>query len=222
MSLSSLDILEVGCAEGGTIKKLSDYGSRVRGLELEPARVKSALEINPELKIEVGDITDDSILKDIEETFDLIIVRDVIEHIPDKQLAFGNLVRLLRTNGFLYITFPPRYSPYAGHQQHAKSLMAKGPYIHLLPSAIFRWLCKSLGESDFFIEQVLYNYYNGLSISTFIKMYNNFYFKNVETKCFLVRPIFRTRFGLNSVEIPNIAGIREIFALGCESILVKE
>lgn len=221
VNLATISIMEVGCAEGGTIRKLSDYGARVQGIELEPARVELALDINPDLNIEIGDITDKHIFKNIGETFDLIIIRDVIEHILDKQTAFGNLARLLKTGGTLYITFPPLYSPFAGHQQHAKSLIAKGPYIYLLPLVIFRWLCKSLGESDYFIQQVLSNYHNGLSINSFIKMYNNHGFINKETKYFLMRPIFKTRFGLNIVEIPNIHGIRGIIALGCESILVK-
>jgi len=222
LNLASLNILEVGCAEGGTIKKLSDYGANVRGIELEPARVDLALNISPDLNIEIGDITDNNIFAAIGETFDLIIIRDVIEHITDKLAAFGNLTRLLRAGGFLYITFPPRYSPFAGHQQHAQSIIAKGPYIHLLPSIIFKWLCKSLGETDFFIEQVLNNYRNGLSIGSFIKIFNKFDFENFEMKLFLIRPIFKTRFSLNLVKILNLPGIREIGTLGCETILVKE
>ena len=45
-SLKELNILEVGCAEGGFIAACDDDDIKVDGLELEPSRVKTAKKIN--------------------------------------------------------------------------------------------------------------------------------------------------------------------------------
>ncbi|MFH1852166.1 MAG: class I SAM-dependent methyltransferase [Candidatus Neomarinimicrobiota bacterium] len=222
IDLSGMTILEIGCAEGGALKVLREIGADVWGLELEQLRVQIARNINPDLNIIIGDITASDIVHRIGKKFDLIIIRDVIEHIPDKIAAFNNMADLLISGGFLYITFPPRFSPFAGHQQHAVSKIGKMPYIHLLPAAFFSRLCRIVGESEGFIEQVLVNYSIGLSINYFLKIFRNTGFESVVLQNFLIRPIFKTRFGLNPKKFPNIPVLRELFSLGCESILIKK
>lgn len=91
----TLKILEIGCAEAGFVHYLNSMNIDVQGLELVEARVNIALEKNPRLNLTVGDITKSEVVKKLNAKFDLIVMRDVIEHIPQRKKMFENIVRLL-------------------------------------------------------------------------------------------------------------------------------
>ena len=78
-------------------------------------------------------------------SYDLIIIRDVIEHIANKEIALKNLATMLKAGGEIFMSFPPKYCAYAGHQQTANSLLAKIPYIHLLPDLSYTSYLKLVG-----------------------------------------------------------------------------
>jgi 2-polyprenyl-3-methyl-5-hydroxy-6-metoxy-1,4-benzoquinol methylase len=217
----SKNVLEVGCAEGGFIQVLNEENINVCGFELEEGRVKMALEKNPELNIVVGDITDSNLIKKYSEQFDLIVIRDVIEHVPDRNSTFRNLNKLLKKDGYLYITFPPRFSAYAGHQQVGKSVLRFIPYVHYLPSFLLKQLGKIFKEREQTVEHILENYRIGLSIREFTKYYKLYLFKPVIKGLFLLRPVFKIRFNTKVIKFFNIIFFREFFALGCEYLLIK-
>ena len=218
-TFKNFKILEIGCAEAGFLNVLYELGITAIGLELESQRVKIANEKNPELKIFVGDITDDKIVEKIGNEFDLIVMRDTIEHIPNRMAAFSNIAKLLKKNGYLYVTFPPRFSGFAGHQQNGKSVLRFVPYLHLLPEWTIRILGKIFKERINLIESVVLNYKEGLSIRAFEKYYSKFNFKPVVKELFLFRPIYKIRFIVTPRKVPNIPFIREFIAFGCEYFL---
>ncbi len=222
VDIEQMNILEVGCAEGGFIDVLQQTNKNVQGIELEASRVETALDKNPDLKIQVGDITDSRLAEKLDQQFDLIVIRDVIEHIPNKDAAFRNLSELLKSGGFLYMTFPPKYSPFAGHQQHARSFLRKTPYIHLLPGILLRMTGRLLGESSELINQILINYRNGLSIFRFRKLAKKYSFSRFNHQVFFIRPVFEIRFGLKPRKLAPIPVIEELLATGCETILQKD
>ncbi|MDD3807201.1 MAG: class I SAM-dependent methyltransferase [Candidatus Marinimicrobia bacterium] len=213
-------ILEVGCAEGGSLKVFHDLGMCVTGAELEPGRVAIGKNKNPELDIRVMDITDPKILDQLG-TYDLIILRDVIEHVFDREAAFSNLQYLSSDHAYLYITFPPKYSAFAGHQQNCRSFLRRIPFLHILPSSMIRKMGKRQKEDPRVIEAIIGNYKNGLTIKRFERYYTKFHFKAVIKELFLIRPIYRIRFGLRPLRFPNIPFIREVCAMGCEYLLQK-
>ena len=43
-------------------------------------------------------------------SFDVVICRELIEHVPDEQAVFDEIKRVLRTQGYLLITMPNAYS----------------------------------------------------------------------------------------------------------------
>jgi len=217
----NLKILEIGCAEGGFLDVMLEENIKAVGLELEAGRVQTAKEKNPNLKIHLGDITDDNIVDQIGERFDLIVMRDTIEHIPDRLATFSNLHGLLKPNGFLYITFPPKFSAFAGHQQNLKSTLRFFPYLHILPDWLVRMLGKLFNEKTGQIEAVILNYHNGLTINAFEKYYSRFNFKPIVKELFLIRPIYQVRFDLSPRRIPSVPLFSEILATGCEYLLTK-
>jgi SAM-dependent methyltransferase len=219
-NFSTKKILEVGCAEGGFVKVLHEKGIKIKGLELEQSRVDIANDKAPELDIIQADITDSAIVEKLNEKYDLIVMRDVIEHIPNRDAAFKNLYNLLNDDGYLFITFPPRFSGFAGHQQNGRTLMKYIPYIHFLPNFLIRFLGKLLNEKMKLIEHIIENYKIGLSINKFEYFYKKYSFK-IKQDLYLSRPIYQLRFGIKPIKVPNIYGIRELISFGCESLLQK-
>lgn len=220
--LKELNILEVGCAEGGFIAACNDENISVDGLELEPSRVKTALKINPDINVRIGDVTNESIFNYFENNkYDLIIIRDVIEHITEKNKAFTNMKKLLKVGGYIFITFPPLYSPFAGHQQNGRTLIAKTPYIHLLPNIIFKFFAKTLNETTSVTDDIIFNRANGLSIKSFFSICEKHNLDVFDFNLFLIRPVFQIRFGLRPRKFPDMPFMRELFSMGCETILKK-
>jgi SAM-dependent methyltransferase len=167
--IKNLMVLEVGCAEAGLIKQLHTLDIKVVGLEIEESRVQIAHRYVPRAMVFSGDISDPKIAQKLDATYDLIVMRDVIEHIPQRDQTFANLHQLLKPNGYLYITFPPKFSGFAGHQQHAHSFLKLTPYLHVLPAFVLRFLGHLLKERPQLIENIISNYKNGLTIRRFEK-----------------------------------------------------
>jgi len=213
-------ILEVGCAEGGGVKALQDAGFMVTGIDIEKYRIDMAREKNPGLDFRVMDITDRQITEALGH-FDLIIMRDVIEHIPDRKATFSVLRTLLRNNGYLYVTFPPRYSAFAGHQQNGRSIMRRMPFVHVLPGILIRGIGKLVNENPDLVESFTENFKVGLTIRAFEKHFQEHAFQPVVKELFLIRPVFKTRFNLTPRRLPPIPLFREFLALGCEYLLMK-
>lgn len=215
-------ILEVGCAEGGFVKAIHDKGILIKGVELEQDRVDTSKAKASELNIIQGDITDSKIADKLKDKYDLIVMRDVIEHIPDRDAAFKNLSYLLNDGGYLFITFPPRFSGFAGHQQNGKSAFRYIPYLQLLPNILIKFLGKVFGESDKLINHVIENYNIGLSIRKFKQLYKKYSFEIAKKDLFLFRPIYKLRFGINPVRVPEIPILKEFIIFGCECLLRKK
>lgn len=220
-NFNKLKILEVGCAEAGLLDVFNKKGIEIHGLEISQERVNIALSKNPKLKIVVGDITDELILTKLEK-YDFIIMREVIEHIHNKEAAFSNLKNLLNPNGYLFISFPPKYSPFAGHQQIAKSFLKMIPYLHLLPKNVLKTIAKSLGEKEDYVDEIKLHYSTGMAINKFEKLCKQFSFEPIIKDLFLFRPIYAFRFGLPTIKLPNIPVVKEAITFGYETLLISK
>jgi len=218
---ASRTVLEVGCAEAGFLSVLREQGMSVAGIELDEERVRLAKTMNPDLDVVMGDITDANVLAQRSGAFDVIVMREVIEHVPDREAAFSNLVRLLRKDGYLYITFPPRFSPFAGHQQVGRTILAKTPYLHYWPGFILKPVARWLNEYEYLIRFVLQNYYDGLTVRRFDRLCRRYNLQFIVRDLFLVRPIYQQRFGWRPRRFFNIPLLREVLVTGCECILRK-
>jgi SAM-dependent methyltransferase len=215
----SLSVLEVGCGEGGAVAALQDRGMLAMGVELEASRIEIGLKINPKLPLLAGDITDPHLPKRIGRRFKLIIMRDVIEHVSNRSALFQNINTLLEPEGYFYVTFPPRFSPYAGHQQNARTVLRYIPYLHLFPDFLIDLAGKHLHENPKLIDSVKENYRIGLSVSAFDDYVKEFGFTTAVRDLFLVRPVFKLRFGLTPRKFPDLPILRELMATGCEVLL---
>jgi 2-polyprenyl-3-methyl-5-hydroxy-6-metoxy-1,4-benzoquinol methylase len=214
-------ILEVGCAEGGLLEVMHELSIYSVGLEISAERAAVAREKNPHLKVVVGDIMDPNLSAILGETFDLIIMREVIEHIPNKNAAFDNLNKLLNVNGFLFMSFPPKRSPFAGHQQIGHSIMKAVPYLHVFPKSFLKITAKFMNEPDSYIDEIKLHFSTGCTIKEFERQSARKSFKSIKKEFYLFRPIYALRFGLPTIKLPNIPILREYISMGCESLLQK-
>lgn len=209
----SKKILDIGCAEGGTVYELRQQGYICDGIEIDSGRAKIAENhIGDLASITVGDITKSLRIKN---KYDIVIMRDVIEHIDEKEKALANISSLLTEKGALFITFPLKFSPYAGHNQTAKNWLKYFWYITLLPKPIIKLIVPQKNASGLlYLKKNALSYYK---LNQLVKKDWNFIRKDF----FISRPIFKIRFGWKIVKLPNIPIIRE-FVNGCEVLIEKK
>lgn len=103
-------ILEIGCGEGGNIKPFLDLGCQVTGIDINGSQIEIAKEIysthtnNKNLTLICEDIYK---VTELHNKFDIIIIRDVIEHIPNQELFLPFIKRFLNPHGVIFVAFPP-------------------------------------------------------------------------------------------------------------------
>lgn len=221
-SFKGLKVLEIGCAEAGFLAALKELGADVFGIEISSERVGIAHEKNPDLRIFVGDISSPNLPETITDKFDFIVMREVIEHIPEKKTTFENLYKLLNPGGYLFISFPPKYSPFAGHQQIGWSFLKMIPYLHILPAGMLNKLTLWLKERPGYIKEIKYNYFTGMAIGKFERYIRQFNYKIIQKDHFFFRPIYKGRFGLPKIKLPGIPLMREFCTFGYEIFLKKD
>ncbi|MCR4438227.1 MAG: methyltransferase domain-containing protein [bacterium] len=215
---AGMRVLEVGCAEAGLLDVLHEQGIEAVGLELSPARVAIARRKNPDLHVCVGDITDPRCRQVVGTGFDLVVMRDVIEHIAERAAALHNIRALLNAGGYLFVSFPPKYSAFAGHQQVGRSVLRFVPFVHLLPAPLVGALGRVLHEAEYQVNSIVTNRRLGLSIAHCERLCRATGFRLVRRELFIVRPIYRTRFGLRPLRLANIPVVREVVAMGYEAL----
>ena len=195
---AGMRVLEIGCSEAGVLKAFTNKGCIGVGVELDaPRLINARLFVADELS--ANKITLFS--KDIYETtlaelggaFDIIVLKDVIEHIHDQPKLMKYMQTLLTEKGVIFFGFPPWQMPYGGHQQICQGKwMSKIPYYHLLPMPIYKWILKINGEG---VEGLAEIKETGISIERFerIVKQTNYTINNV---ChFLINPIYEYKFG---------------------------
>jgi ubiquinone/menaquinone biosynthesis C-methylase UbiE len=96
-------VLAAGCGKGGLWRHFGDPQIRVTGCDLDRAALKTAAPLFP---VCVGDMNR---LSYRAETFDFVTCDWVLEHLANGDLALGECLRVLKSNGILAIlTTNPR------------------------------------------------------------------------------------------------------------------
>lgn len=219
---SDMRILEIGCGMGGNLFPFVQKGCRVTGVDLGKDRIENAAfmlhaEENSNIELISADIFTVAHLRGC---FDLIIVHDVIEHIPDKDGFFKMLRDFLRPNGLIFMAFPAWQMPFGGHQQICKSpLLSHLPFYHLLPRLVYRWLLECGKETQNTIDELLSIKSCGLSIGQcykYLRMYN---YRILKSKFYFINPHYEIKFHLKPRRLfPFIASIpyvRNFFCTSC-------
>ncbi len=200
---SDTRVLEIGCGEGGNITPFLDLGCTVRGVDLNAQQIENAKTYfadHPNLH-KLTLIAEDIYLipeADIQ-TYDIIIMRDVIEHIHDQRKFMGFVKRFMTDKGLLFIGFPPWQMPFGGHQQicHNRKL-AKLPWFHLLPVPLYRAVLRAGGENENTIETLLEVKETGISIERLRRIALQEKWSILDETLYLINPNYEVKFGLKT------------------------
>ncbi len=125
-------VLDMGCgASGKSLYYLSIGAKEVVGIDIVP-HYKEAAEAFAD-KLGFSDrftfILGDALNLPVEEnTFDVVIMNDFMEHIYDPEKAVKEALRVLKHGGRLYINFPPYFHPMGIHMSDVIGI----PWVHML------------------------------------------------------------------------------------------
>jgi SAM-dependent methyltransferase len=108
----SLKILEIGCGTGGNLSMLKQYGD-VSAMEMEPSAAENAAKLSG-TEIKIGWLPDNI---PFTQTFDVICLFDVLEHVEDDKAALLEITQLLKPGGIILLTVPAHQWLYGAHDR---------------------------------------------------------------------------------------------------------
>lgn len=194
-------VLEIGAGEGGVLKSFVNKGCIGVGVELEELRViNGSLWLkedigNGKLSFFVKNIYDADIME-LGGQFEIIVLKDVIEHIHDQSRLIEKLKSFLKPGGVIYFGFPPWQMPFGGHQQMCESKLSKVPYFHLLPTALYKGVFKLFKEHQNTIDILTEVKETGISIERFERIVKKTGYKIIGKTHYFINPIYEWKFGL--------------------------
>ena len=225
----SVQVLEIGCGEAGNLKPFLDMGCKCTGVDFSTPKIEKgkAYFANHSLMKNLRLISED-IYKTTEfhAQFDIIIVRDVIEHIHDQDKFLALMKNLIAPGGVAFFAFPPWQNPFGGHQQICNSkILSSLPYFHLLPVALYKNVLKIFGESADKITSLLEIKETGISLERFERLVAKNGYVQVLKTLYFINPNYEVKFGLKPRKLFPVLGkmpyFRNYFST-CGYYLIKQ
>lgn len=196
---AGMRVLEIGCAEAGVLKAFTEKGCITVGVELDESRLELAREFMKEelekqqISFVSKDIYKVDIEKELKGKFDIIILKDVIEHIHHQEKLIDWMKSFLNPEGVIFFGFPPWQMPFGGHQQvMTNKFLSKLPYFHLLPMPVYKWVLKIFKQDVAAFAEIKET---GISIERFEKIVQDTGYKVANKKHYFINPIYTYKFG---------------------------
>jgi SAM-dependent methyltransferase len=134
-------LLDAGCGDGINLSYFARLGrerrwsTRLVGADYSPLRVDRARAVDASLIR-----TSVTALGFADRTFDVIICNQVLEHVPDDRLAFGELRRVLRPGGLLLVGVPNEGSPLGILRNHVlqRSILRTTDHVNMYNQQLLR------------------------------------------------------------------------------------
>jgi 2-polyprenyl-3-methyl-5-hydroxy-6-metoxy-1,4-benzoquinol methylase len=193
-----LRVLEVGCGAGGVLAAFAERGAQVTGVDLHAPSIEYARQRfeHEGARFELADVYDVD-PAELDGPFDLLLLKDTIEHIHDQQRFFTRLGAFLAPAASVFMAFPPWQMPFGGHQQICdhRALM-RLPYMHLLPRSTYAALLRQFGERPETVDALLEIKQTGISIERFERIVTETGYRVAQRTLYLVNPMYRYRYGL--------------------------
>lgn len=226
-----MQVLDIGCGDGGVMVPFLEKGCLVTGIELDltkseiAKRYLSDFMSSGQCTIVNRNIYEEEALAEYRGRFDLIILKDVIEHIPDQERFIPYLATFLKPGGYIFFGFPPWYMPHGGHQQVCgNKLLSVLPWFHLLPSPLYKGILTLGGEPEPVVRELLEIKDTGISIERFERIAGSSGYTTALKRHYLVNPIYRYKFGWTPREqagwVSRIPWVRD-FVTTCVYYLVR-
>lgn len=208
-------VLEIGSAEGGNLKPFAEADCQCTGIELSASRTDLARqflekEVNAKrvtfINQDIYEIEPKSISK---EGFDLIFLKDVLEHIPNQERLMSRLKDFLKPCGKIFLGFPSWYMAFGGHQQMCKNkTLSSLPYFHLLPTVAYKQVLKWFNKNDSQNEMLMEVKDTRISIQRFEKILKKENYIVNRKQFYFIPPIYYYKFSAKTRKLPAfISGI---------------
>jgi len=223
LDIQDTSVLDIGCGNGGFSSAFVAAGGRCTGVEIRTVPW-DMVGGNPRFLVQ--DITATDAPEVLNAPFDIIILRDVIEHItiPLKSHFLRAIHRLIHSRSRILVTFPPFYSPFGLHQQTLlKSKLRKVPFLGWIPGFILNPVLAISGEKLPDIQEVRSIRQCRMTIGAFKKLIQSTGYTILKEKYFHIRPSHEIRYGWKTREsaFGNFPLLREIVNLGTVYLLEK-
>jgi len=212
-------VLEIGCGTAGVLSAFLDRGHKGVGVDFDGNSLDYARErladyvASKQVKFINEDIYSVDFEEEFQGKFDIIVLKDVIEHIHDQEKLLKRIQSFLAPSGVVFMGFPPWQMPFGGHQQKCKNkLLSHLPYFHLLPMPAYKGILKAFKED--------YNHLcelkeTGISIERLEKLAKKADYKIISKEFYFINPIYKYKFNMKARKqaafISSIPYLRDFF-----------
>ncbi len=128
-------VLVNGCGVGQYAAHIAPYCHHVVGIDIEPAYLEQASQADNHLLLSRAPC-EHLPLRD--QSFDLVLSHEVLEHVQDDRLAMEEMVRVVKPQGHIVLFVPNRWFPFETHGFYWDDQYYWGniPLLNYLPSAV--------------------------------------------------------------------------------------
>ena len=201
---SGKDVLDIGCGACGKTMYYGKMGAKfITGMDIVESYEKEANDIAKELGLSdkftfvIGDAAKTSFPDD---SFDVVIMNDAMEHVDDPVGVLNEVYRILKKGGRLYVNFPPYHHPTGAHLSDVIGI----PWVHLFFSEktlikAYKELVAPLPDGEMRVNfriseneqgKEYFSYINKMTLRRFKKIkknvkFNTLYYKEVPLRGFL-------------------------------------
>ncbi len=223
------DVLEIGCGDGGNMEPFLDLGCNVTGIDPAPQRIKDAADFfsghvnRANLRL----IQDDIYNVAEKMLFDIVIIRDVLEHIHNQERFMAFIKRFLKPDGIVFLGFPPWQNPFGGHQQICQHpVLSRLPFFHLLPERAYVKVLKSGREREQTIRVLLEIRQTRITIERFSRILQQERYNILKRELYFINPNYEVKFGLRPRRqlglIASIPYLRDFFTTTCYYVVALD
>lgn len=154
-------VLEIGCAHGGFVALLNWAGFEATGLELSPTIAEFA-EKTFSVPVLVGPIEQQNLP---EESYDVIALMDVLEHLPNPELTMRQCIDLLKPDGILLIQTPQyregrEFGAMASQGDSFLQLLKPDEHVYLFSAQSLKRLFSRIGVGSIRWEPAIFAHYD--------------------------------------------------------------
>ena len=216
-----MNVLEIGCGDGGNLLPFSRMNCNVVGIDLSEERIRDARMFFEENEAKGRFIASDIFqIEELQQQFDIIVCHDVIEHINDKESFLRKCKQLLKQGGGIFISFPAWQMPFGGHQQICRSrFLSHLPFFHLLPTAWYKGILRAWKEDEECVRELLNIRQTKCPIELFERTIRKEGFKAIDRTLYFINPHYEVKFHLHPRKLYTVIGripyIRNFFTTSC-------
>lgn len=222
---TGVNVLEIGCGEGGNLLPFAEMGCCVTGVDITACRIEEARSYFETVQAQGTFIAEDIFnLEEQGHEFDIIVCHDVFEHICDKKGFLSILNKYLKPHGVVFMAFPAWQMPFGGHQQICRSVfLSHLPFFHLLPGYIYKQMLKLFGEDERCVKELLSIKQTRVTIEYFEGLLNETPLMIADKQLWLVNPHYEVKFNLSPRKLPSLLAkipyLRNFLCTSCFYVL---